>query len=53
MGSEGTVETYVKGIKVFVEYLGYSDPESALQAILKSEINAEEKVDNFIDYALE
>ena len=52
MGSEGTVETYIKGIKPFVEYLGYSDPETALQAILKGEVNAEVKVDKFIDYAL-
>jgi len=52
MGSEGTVETYIKGIKVFVEYLGYSDPETALQAIMKGEVNAEAKVDKFIDYAL-
>jgi integrase len=53
MGSEGTVETYVKGVKVFVEYLGYSDPETALQSLIKGEINAEEKADKFIDYALE
>jgi integrase len=52
MGSEGTVETYIKGIKVFVEYLGFSDPETALQSIRKGEVNAEEKVDTFIDYAL-
>ncbi len=53
MGSEGTVEIYVKGVKVFVEYLGYSDPETALQAIREGKINIEEKVDKFIDYALE
>ncbi len=52
MGSEGTVETYVKGIKSFVEYLGYSDPETALYALLNGEVNPEEKVDKFIDYGL-
>ncbi len=29
-----------------------SDPETALQAIMKGEVNAEAKVDKFIDYAL-
>ncbi len=53
MGSEGTVEIYVKGVKGFVEYLGYSDPETALLAIKEGKINVEEKVDKFIDYALE
>jgi integrase len=52
MGSEGTVETYVKAVRVFVEYLGYQDPETALTALKSGAVNAEQKVDTFIDYAL-
>jgi hypothetical protein len=34
MGSERTVEDYVKAVKKFVGFLGESDPESALTAII-------------------
>jgi len=53
MGSEGTVEAYVKAARVFVKYLGYQDPETALTALKSGEVDAEQKVDTFIDYALE
>ena len=52
MGSERTVENYVKAIKKFVTYLGFSDPETALQNLLSGEIDASAKADQFIDYAL-
>ena len=52
MGSERTVENYVKAIKKFVTYLGFNDPETALQKLLSGEVDAAEKADQFIDYAL-
>jgi len=53
MGSEVTVTNYVNGVARFIEYIGFNDPETALQAMLKGEIDASEKVDSYIDYALE
>lgn len=52
IGSERTVENYVKAIKKFVTYLGFDDPETALQKLLSGEVDAAEKADQFIDYAL-
>lgn len=53
MGSEITVTNYVNGVARFTEYLGFEDPETALQAMLKGEVDAGAKVDSYIDYALE
>ena len=53
MGSEITVSNYVRAVAKFTNYLDFSDPETALQAMLKGEVNAGEKVDSFIDYALD
>lgn len=43
MGSEGTVEAYVKAVRVFVKYLGYQDPETALTALKSGEVDASRK----------
>jgi integrase len=53
MGSEKTVSNYINGIIPFVKYLGFSDPETALKTMLEGTINAEAKVDSFIDYLLD
>jgi len=52
MGSPRTVEDYVKAVKKFIEFLGESDPESALRKMRKRKIKAGIKVDRFIDKAL-
>lgn len=52
MGSERSVENYVKAVRRFVAYLGLNDPEVALQKLLSGEIDASAKADQFIDYAL-
>ena len=53
MGSEVSVSVYVSAIKKFIKYLDYSNPEEALEAMQNGSVNAEEKVDGFIDYALD
>ncbi|MCJ7762751.1 site-specific integrase [Candidatus Bathyarchaeota archaeon] len=53
LGSEGTVENYVNAVSLFTEFLGYSNPETALKAMLNGEVDAGEKVDAFIGYALD
>ncbi|MGA2680644.1 MAG: site-specific integrase [Candidatus Bathyarchaeia archaeon] len=53
MGSEKTVSNYINGISRFVMYLGFSDPETALTAMLECKVDAGAKVDSFIDYALD
>jgi len=54
MGSEGTVENYVKGVRRFViMFLGFKDPEVVLKKMKKGEINAAKKVDGYVDWALE
>ena len=52
LGSERTTENYINYVAKFVKYLGCGDPETALQAMISGQINAGEKVDKFIDYAL-
>jgi integrase len=52
LGSERTVENYVKGIRKFVNFLGLSDPEEAMQKLQAREIMPTAKVDEFVDYAL-
>lgn len=53
MGSEGTVENYVKAVRRFVEFLQLESPEDALRKFLDRTLKAGRKVDEFIDYALE
>jgi len=53
MGSERSVENYVKGLAKFVAFLGLADPETALRKLLSGEVDAAAKVDEFIDFALE
>jgi integrase len=53
LGSEGTVANYVNYVAKFVKFLGYADPEKALEAMLSGKVNAGEKVDAFIGYALD
>jgi integrase len=53
MGSETTVSNYVRSVAIFTKYIGFSDPETALRSMLEGKINAGEKVDTFIDYALD
>lgn len=52
MGSESSVEGYIVGVSHFVKYLGFSEPEIALQKMLSEEINATAKADEFIDFSL-
>lgn len=53
LGSEGTVEKYVNYVAKFVKFLGFNDPETALKAMQSGIVNAGEKVDAFIGYALD
>jgi integrase len=53
IGSEKTVSNYINGIAQFIDYLGFSDPETALTAMLEGKVDAEAKIDSFIDYALD
>lgn len=50
MGSPATLEAYITGVRRFVQFLGLSDPETALDVLRKA--GAGERVDKFIDYAL-
>lgn len=52
MGSERSVENYVKAVGKFVAFLGLTDPETALQNLLDGKANAAAKVDEFIYFAL-
>lgn len=52
MGSLGTVEQYVQGVKRFIEFLDYSDPETVLRGLQSGEIDATKKTDRFVDFAL-
>jgi hypothetical protein len=53
LGSEGTVENYVNYVSLFTKFLGYSDPEIALKAMQNGVVDAGEKIDAFIGYALD
>ena len=53
MGSEKTVSNYINGIAKFTKYLGFLDPETALKSMLEGKVDAEAKIDSFIDYALD
>ena len=50
--SEGTVENYINYVAKFVKFLGYVDPEKALEVMLSGKVNAGEKIDPLIGYAL-
>jgi len=53
LGSEGTVQNYVNYVAKFVEFMGASDPEKALDDMLAGRVDVGEKVDAFISYALD
>ena len=53
LGSEGTVENYVNYVAKFVKFLGFSNPEKALADMQSGKVNAGEKMDAFIGYALD
>lgn len=53
LGSEGTVENYVNYVSLFTKFLGFEDPETALKAMLNGKVDAGEKIDEFIGYALD
>lgn len=52
LGSWGTVEIYVNGVKRFCKYMDCGDPETALE-MLRKEADVTKKVDGFIDWLLE
>ena len=52
-GSEVTVEHYINAISLFVDYVGYKDPELALSDMLSGKIDVQNSIDGFIDYALD
>lgn len=52
LGSEDTVEAYIKGVSKFIEFLGLSDPEEALRKLQSRELMPTKKVDEFIDHDL-
>jgi len=52
MGSEATVTAYVRGIKLFMNYMHTEDPEALLVKFKGGEINAGANVDKYIDHAL-
>ncbi len=53
LGSEGTVENYVNYVNLFIKFLGFKDPEAALKAMKNEKVDAGEKIDAFIGYALD
>jgi len=53
LGSEKTVHNYATAVNLFVKYIGFNDPETALNAILDGRVNAQEKMDSFIGYDLD
>jgi len=52
-GSETTAEHYINYISFFVNYIGYSSPEVALADMRSGKVDAQKKIDDFIDYALD
>ncbi len=53
LGSEGTVENYVNYVSLFTKFLGFKDPETALKAMQTGKVDAGERIDAFIGYALD
>ena len=52
-GSENTAGHYINSIAIFVNYIGYDDPEAALLDMRSGKVDAQRKIDDFIDYALD
>ena len=52
-GSEITAEHYINAISFFVKYVGCENPEVALVDIQSGKVDAQQKIDTFIDYALD
>jgi integrase len=52
-GSMITAEHYINYISFFVKYLGYEDPEVALVDMRSGKVDAQKKMDEFVDYALD
>jgi len=52
MGSEATVTAYLRGIKLFMEYVGIQDPEVLLGKFKSGELDADTCVDKYIDHGL-
>jgi len=57
MGSPATVNGYIQGIDRFLEFIGYGDPETALEAIVAGRVDVEDEMDRqdtgFIDVMLD
>ncbi len=53
LGSENSVENYVKAVRKFIDFLGLEDPETALKKFHSQKLDPSNNVDKFIDYALE
>ncbi|GAH64460.1 unnamed protein product, partial [marine sediment metagenome] len=57
MGSPATVNGYIQGINRFLEFIGYGDPETALEAIVAGKVDVEDELDRadtgFIDTMLD
>jgi integrase len=49
MGSPGTVDVYILGVKAFVQFLGLEDPEVALENFRTGRSNATVQIDRYID----
>jgi len=56
-GSPATVNSYIPGILKYVDFIGYDNPEEALQAIIGEEVDVEDSLNGqgsgFIDMMLE
>jgi integrase len=53
LGSEKSVENYIKAVRKFLAFLNIREPETALKKFQMQELNAGKKVDEFIDDMLE
>jgi integrase len=49
MGSSGTVDLYIIGVKAFVQFLGLKDPEVALENFKTGRLDATIQIDMYID----
>jgi integrase len=49
MGSPGTVDLYVLGVKAFIQFLGLTDPETALENFRTGRSDATLQIDRYID----
>jgi len=53
LGSERSVENYIKAVRKFTAFLGLQNPELVMNKLHSHEIDAAAKVDEFIDWALQ